>query len=78
MWSSPGSIFGPLLYLTYVNDGQYASNLLDPIMFADDTNLFYTEESIETLFDTVNIEFQKISHGLTSIKLSLNKTRTKH
>ena len=73
-----GSIFGPLLYLIYVNDGQYASNLLDPIMFAGDTNLFYTEESIETLFDTVNIEFQKISHGLTSIKLSLNKTRTKH
>ena len=47
-------------------------------MFAGDTNLFYTEESIETLFDTVNIEFQKISHGLTSIKLSLNKTRTEH
>ena len=50
-------ILGPLLFLIYVNDPQYASNLLfDPIMFADDTNLFYVEENIKRLFDTVNIE----------------------
>ena len=41
-------------------DLQYASNLLDPIMFADDTNLFYAEENIKT-FDIVNIELQTIS-----------------
>ena len=34
------SILGPLFFLIYVNDLKYASNLLDPIMFADDTNLF--------------------------------------
>ena len=45
-----------VLSLIYVNDLQYASNLLDPIMFADDTNLFYTEENIKTLLDIVNIE----------------------
>ena len=32
-----GSILGPLLFLRNVNDLQYASNLLEPIMFADDT-----------------------------------------
>ena len=73
-----GSILGPLLFLIYVNDLQYASNLLDPIMFADDTNLFYAEENIKTLFDIVNIELQKISQWFISNKLSLNVTKTKY
>ena len=34
------SILGPLLFLIYVSNLCNASNLLDPIMFADDTNLF--------------------------------------
>ena len=47
-------------------------------MFADDTNLFYTEENIKTLFDIVNIELQKISQWFISNKLSLNVTKTKY
>ena len=72
-----GSILGPLLFLIYVNDLQNVSNLLDPIMFADVTNLFYTEENIKTLFDTVKIKLQKISQWFISNKLSLNATKTK-
>ena len=36
-----GSILGPLLLLLYVNDLQNSSNVLVPIMFADDTNFFF-------------------------------------
>ena len=43
------SIVGLLLFLIYVNDLSNASNILDPIMFADDTNLFYPIK-ILTLF----------------------------
>ena len=41
-----GSILGPLLFLIYVNDLHKASSLLKPIIFADDTNLFYSHNNI--------------------------------
>ena len=34
-----GSVLGPLLFLIYVNDLCSALNILDPIVFADNTNL---------------------------------------
>ena len=49
-----GSILGPLLFLLYVNDLKYASNLFDTIMFANDTNLFITHKVIGYLFETAN------------------------
>ena len=67
-----GSILGPLLFLLYINDLQFASDLLDPIMFADDTNLFYSNEDINTAFLKVNDELQKINEWLISNKLSHN------
>ena len=35
-----GPILGPLLFLVYVNDLNKTCDVLGPIMFADDTNLF--------------------------------------
>ena len=35
-----GSILGPLLFLIFVNDLKNLTKLVDPIMFADDTNFF--------------------------------------
>ena len=55
-----GSILAPLLFLLYVNDLKNASNLLDPIKFADDTNLFYTHKNIHSLFSDVNKELTNI------------------
>ena len=66
------------LMCVFANDLRCASNLLDPVMFADDTNFFCTEENIKTLFDTVNIELQKLSQWFLSNELSLNVIRTKY
>ena len=59
----------------YINDLQFASDLLDPIMFADDTNLFYLYKDINNVFLKVNDELQKINELFISNKLSLNEKK---
>ena len=73
-----GSILGLLLFLLNINDLQFASDLLDPIMFADDTNLFYSSKDINTAFLKVNHELQKINEWFISNKLSFNVKITKY
>ena len=67
-----GSILGPLLFLLYVNDLKIGSSVLDPVMFADDTNFFYTHSNIQKLFLTMTAELASINQWFTSKKLSLN------
>ena len=71
-----GSILGPLLFLIYINDIHKSSNLLSFILFADDTNIFYSHSNIKTLIDIVNTELYKVSSWLKANKLSLNVRKT--
>ena len=72
-----GSILGPLLFLIFVNDLPKSTSL-NPIMFADDTNLFYSNKNITTLFEFVNKELIKINTWFKTNKLSLNANKTKY
>ena len=73
-----GSILGPLLFLLYVNDLQKASNIVKPIMFADDTNILFSDKHITSLFSTMNNELKNIQSWFNSNKLSLNASKTKY
>ena len=73
-----GFILGPLLFLLYVNDLKNVFSVLDPIIFADDTNLFYTHSNIQKLFSIMNEELASINQWFTSNKLSSNSKKTKH
>ena len=60
-----------------INDLNEASSILNLIMFADDTNLFYSYKNIENLFFTMNNELVKINEWFKANKLSLNIKKTK-
>ena len=72
-----GSILRPLLFLIYINDLSLVSKFLSPIMFADDTNLFYSHNNIKILFKNANDELEKISQWFKANKFSLNEGKTK-
>ena len=82
-----GKVLGLLLLLLYVNDLPNSSNLLVPIMFADDTSLFSEHSNINTLFKIVNDELieievfivpwirQKVQHSVSSTKVENKQSR---
>ena len=72
-----GSILGPLLFLLYANDLHHASKILNPIMFADDTNLFFSHININVLFEKMNKELTDVSNWFNGKKLSLYVKKTK-
>ena len=72
------SILELLLFLTDVNDLPNAPNILDSIMFADDSNLFYSHHDIKTRFSTVNEELEKLVDWFTTNRSSVNIKKTKY
>ena len=67
-----GSVLGPLLFLIYMNDIGKCSEMLSIILFADDTNLFFSHKNLDFVHETVNCELKKIATWLSANKLSLN------
>lgn len=73
-----GSILGPLLFLIYINDFPNVCQALTAIIFADDSNFFYSHHCIEDLFAQVNSALRRISDWVLANKLSLNISKTKY
>ena len=73
-----GSILRPLFFITYITDLFLSTSLLDPTMFSDDTNLFYSHQDIKEVFRVVNSEIEKVCDWFNANKLSLNEEKTKY
>jgi hypothetical protein len=73
-----GSILGPLLFILYVNDIINTSNVLDFILFADDTTILYSNKDIRSKFGLINNELKEVSNWFRANKLSVNATKTNY
>ena len=73
-----GSILGPLLFILYVNDITYTSNVLEFILFADDTTILYSHKDINSKINVVNEELKEVSNWFKANKLSVNASKTNY
>ena len=60
-----------------MNDLKNASNILEPIIFAHDINLYFTHEDIEYLFQIVNQELESINQWFIRWFITRYKTKNK-
>ena len=67
-----GSVLGPILFLIYINDITMGTKSGKPTLFADDTCIFYSKETISDLELSMNEDLIEISKWLVANKLSLN------
>ena len=73
-----GSVLGPLLFLIFINDLHKAikNSDLQLHLFADDTNLLYSNKSLKKINKHTNQDLSFLSKWLRSNKISLNTSKT--
>ena len=72
-----GSILGPLLFLIFINDLTAVSNESRPILFANDTNIFFVyKNKLNRLIIEKN--WKKIQTWMNCNELSLNLNKTQY
>ena len=72
-----GSIFGPLLFIVYINDLPRCIKHCCVNMYADDTVLYLAGPTVHNLIFSINQDLQCLSEWLENNNLVLNVSKTK-
>jgi len=73
-----GSVLGPLLFILFINDLCEVSKVLQFLMFADDTNIFYSGNNLSEIIENISLEMVKIKEWFDKNKFCLNWEKTKY
>ena len=71
-----GSILGPLLFVLVINDLPPHLDNCGTLMYADDTDLFYSSKDVKKIEYTLTKDIDKINNWLEENSLFLNKKKT--
>ena len=71
-----GSVLGPLFFVVYVNDMFRACEGIDPVLFADDTNIYAEDDNLGRLFEKVNRGLEALDRWFKCNRLTLNLKKT--
>ena len=69
---------GPLFFILYINDLPHASQLTQPLLFADDTSTFYSHSDPKRVQSVLNDELRNYDMWLKCNKLSVNIKKTNY
>ena len=71
-----GSILGPLLFVTFVNDQPDSILQSHVLMYADDTVIFYASKEVSEIERVLNNQLANLHKWLLENNLFLNKEKT--
>lgn len=71
-----GSVLGPLLFIIYINDLPAALSVSKVVLFADDTSVLVSADTISELQKQVEATERDITNWFLNNKLSLNADKT--
>ena len=72
-----GTTLGPILFLCYINDLFYSTELATSL-FADDTSCLAEHSNLNELIAFTNTELHKLANWFKSNKMAVNISKTKY